>query len=178
MFEVHLYLDTLPLRYLLLFGGGGGQQGGGTTTTNTTNTMLPWSGQVPGYTQKAYKQLMPQLQSRANAGLTPQEQAHFTGQGMSDVAASTGSAKKGLAGNLARSGARGGAVDEAYSDLARSKVMANAGVTSNIQGLDVTQKGANIDRLMKGIALPGSPITTGTQGVTNYMPKSSGGGGS
>ena len=159
-------------------GGGSPSGGGGTTTTNTTNQMKSWAEYVPPETYGAYQKLMPTLQSKMDVGLTPQEKSYYTGQGMSDVARSTGAAQKSLAGNLARSGARGPAVNEAYSDLARSKVMANAGVTSGVQGLDVQQKGANTDRLLKAIALPSAPITTGTTGVTQYSPAKVAGGGS
>ena len=174
------YLEVLPLKHVWLFGGGGssGSGGGGTTTNTTTNQQLPWSGYVPPETYKAYQGIMPQLEAKSGVGLTPQEKSFYTGQGMSDVAKASGSADKALAGNLARSGARGGAVTEAYSDAARSKVLANQGVTSNVQGLDVQQKGANMDRLMKAIALPGSPITTGTSGVTQYSPTKQSSGGS
>ena len=175
------YLEVIPLKHVWLFGGGGssgGGGGGGTTSNTTTNQQLPWAGYVPGVTSTAYSNLMPILASKAGEGLTPQEKSAYTGQGMSDVAKASAASDKVLAGNLARSGARGGAVTEAYSDAARSKVGANQGVTSNIQGLDIQQKQANLSNLMKGIAIPGSPITAGTTGVTSYSPQSKSGGGS
>jgi hypothetical protein len=179
------YFAVLPLKYIWLKGGSGG--GGGGTTTNTTNSttkneMLPWKSYVPAETSTAYeKTLMPQLVARANQGLTPQEQALYTGQGMKQLAGTWGGAQKSLAGNLARSGARGGAVTEAYGDLARQKILGSAGMLGNIQSMDVAQKGANIDRLMKGISLPGSPVIIGSQtsgtNTANYAPQRQSGGG-
>ena len=162
---------------------GGSGSGGGTTTTNntTTNQTLPWAGYVPPETYAAYKNVLPQIEARATTGLTPEEKAYYTGQGLTDVNQATAGASKALTDNLARSGVKGGAAAEAYSDLARSSVTGKAGMVSQLQGMDITQKNANVDRLLKAIALPGSPITTGTTntGVTNYNPSgSSGGGGS
>jgi len=182
------YLEVLPLKYLWLGGGSGSSGGGGgTTSTNTTNVtkneMLPWASYVPGETSGAYSRTMPKLEGMANYGLSPQEKSYYIQQGMGQLAATQGGAQKSLAGNLARSGARGGAVTEAYGDLARSKVLGGAGVVSNVQGMDIAQKGANMDRLLKAIGLPNAPIVTGTTanvaGTTNYAPmRSSGGGGS
>ena len=123
---------------------------------------------------------MPQLTSKAGTGLSAPEKATYTAQGLKDVNAAQGGAQKSLAGNLARSGARGGATTEAYSDLARGGVTSKAGMLGNIQGLDVSQRGANYDRLMKAIGLPNAPVVTGTatQGATNYAPKGSDSGGS
>ena len=178
-----LYREVLPLRYLWLGGGSGSSGGGGGTTTtnnNTTNKQLSWAEYVPGVTSAAYNKLVPELESRANQGLTPQENAYYTGQGMTQLAQTQGGAQKSLAGNLARSGARGGVATEAYGDLARSKVLGGAGITTGIMGQDIAQKGANTDRLMKAIALPSAPITTGTSstGTTNYAPQKQSGGGS
>jgi hypothetical protein len=176
-----LYLEVLPQKYLWLGGGSGSSGGGGTTTTNntTTNKMLSWGEYVPNVTSSAYNKLVPQLEAKANIGLTPQERAYYTGQGMTQLANTQAGAQKALSGNLARSGARGGAVTEAYGDLARSAVMGGAGMASNLMGQDISQKGSNTDRLMKAIALPNAPVITGTTGTqtTNYAPgKSSGGG--
>ena len=180
------YLEVLPLKrnWICLGGGSGSSGGGGGTTTTNNNTeqnnkMMTWEQYVPGVTSSAYNKLIPQLESRAYQGLTPQEQAYYTGQGMNQAAVTQGAAQKSLQGNLSRSGARGPAVNEAYGDLGRQQVMGNASVMSNIQGMDVAQKGANTDRLMKGIALPNAPIVTGTtgatSGTTNYQPAKSSG---
>ena len=179
-----LYFEVLPLKHLWLGGSSGSSGSGasGTTTTNNTtkNEMLPWSGYVPPETYAAYQKLMPQLEAKSGIGLTPQEKSYYTGQGMAKVAQGQSGARKSLAGNLARSGARGPATTEAYGDLARSGVMANAGVVSNVQGMDISSKQQNMANLMKGISIPGSPINVGgtTTGTTNYAPQSSGGGGS
>lgn len=174
-------LEFIPIRHVWLSGSSGSSGGGGTTTTNNTtkNEMLPWASYVPGETSEAYRKLIPQLEAKANYGLTPQMKAYYTGQGMKEINATQEAAQKSLAGNLARSGARGGAVTETYGDLARSKVLANAGLVSNIEGMDINQQGVNTDRLMKAIALPNAPVITGSSstGTTNYAPgKSSGGG--
>lgn len=177
------YLEVLPLKYLWLGGSSGsGSGGGGTTTTNNTtkNEMLPWASYVPGSTSAAYERLLPQLEAKMSQGLSPQETSYYTGQGMKQLAEGQAGAQKALTGNLARSGARGGSVTEAYGDLARQGILGQAGMISNIQGMDINQKGANTDRLMKAIALPNAPVITGsnTVGTTNYGPaKSSGGGG-
>jgi hypothetical protein len=114
-------------------------------------------------------------------GLSPQETAYYTGQGMKQLAEGQAGAQKALTGNLARSGVRGGAVAETYGDLARSGILGQAGMISNIQGMDIQQKGVNTDRLMKAIALPNAPVVTGTQGTTtgttNYAPQKQSGGG-
>jgi hypothetical protein len=186
MRDHHLYLEVLPLKYLWLGGSsGGGGQGGGTTTTTTNNTtkneMLPWASYVPGETYAAYRKMIPQLEARANQGFTPEERAYYLQKGMADLAGTQKGAQESLAGGLARSGARGGAVTEAYGDLARSKVLGGAGIISGVQGMDISQKGANQDRLLKAIGLPNAPVITGSEGsgtnITNYAPKKSGGGG-
>ena len=179
----HNYFEVLPLKHLWLGGSSGGGGGGGATTTNNTtkNEMLPWDSYVPGVASRAYDRLVPRLEGMSQYGLSPQERAYYTQQGMGQLANTQKGAQESLAGNLARSGARGGATTEAYGDLARSKVLGGAGIISNIEGLDIQQKGVNLDRLMKAIALPNAPVITGstTSGVTNYAPvKSSGGGGS
>ena len=155
--------------------GGGG---GGTTSTTTNNQTLPWSGYVPPETYKAYQETIPKLEAKGDVGLTPEEKAYYTGQGLTDVNTTYQGAKTNLGENLARSGARGGAVTEAYGNLERSNVMGKSSMLSNLQGMDLSQKSANTDRLLKAIALPGSPVTTGTSGITSYNPSKSGGGGS
>ncbi|MFA4834857.1 MAG: hypothetical protein WC749_02130 [Dehalococcoidia bacterium] len=186
MHNHHLYLSVLPLKYLWLGGGSGSSGGGGMTTTTTNNTtkneMLPWASYVPGSTSGAYERVMPRLEGMSKYGLTPQERAYYIGQGMNQLAGTQKGAQESLAGNLARSGARGGAVTEAYSDLARSKVAGGANIISNIEGMDIQQKGVNMDRLLKAIGLPNAPVITGTQtsgsNIANYAPQKQSGGGS
>jgi hypothetical protein len=151
-------------------GGGGGQYG--YTGSDVNQKMLPWSGQVPPETYKAYQELLPKLKAKSDIGLTPEEKDYFTGQGLTDINAGFAGAGKTLGENLARSGARGGAVTEAFGNLGRSKVLGTAKMRSDLTGLDIAQKGTNFDRLMRAIALPNAPISVGQSGTGfNLMPK-------
>jgi hypothetical protein len=158
--------------------GGAPSGGGGTTTSNTTNQMLPWSGYVPPETYAQYAELLGELGAKSDVGLNPEEKFFYTQQGLQDVGKAYAGAKNNLSENLARSGARGGAVTEAFGNLERSNVQGKSQMISNLQGMDISQKQANTDRLLKAIALPGSPVTTGTSGVTAYSPSKSSSGGS
>jgi hypothetical protein len=171
MRDFPLYLEVLPLKHLWLFGGGGSSGGGGgTTTTDTTGKPLTWSQYVPAVTSAAYSGIMPKLASKYDVGMTPQERSFYTGQSMKDILAQTGSASKDLGDSLARSGTRGPAATEAYSDLARSKVMGGATAASGLAGADLTAKGQNTDRLLKAIGLPGAPVITGSTSTQTFSP--------
>ena len=141
-------------------------------SSSTQNQQMPWSQYVPPETYATYKAVLPKVAAKSDVGLTPEEKAYYTGQGITDVGASYSGAKKDLGEALARSGARGGAATEAYSDLARSKVLGTAGFQSSLTGIDIQKKGENTDRLLKTIALPGAPITTGS--TTTYSPQKGG----
>lgn len=164
-----------------IFGGGGGSSGGGgTTTTNTSNQSLPWSGYVPPETYAAYREMMPKLMGKYDTGLTPMEKSAYTGQVMSDTTKQFAGAGKSLNENLARSGvgAKSGAAIEANADLARSKAMAGSQGLAGITGMDLQQKNTNLNNIMKGISLPGSPVQVGSTSATNYAPNKGSGGGS
>ena len=153
---------------LLFFGG---SDGGGSSTT--TNTMMPWAQYVPPEAYAAYKKLLPDLQAKQDMGLTPDEKAYYTGQGLTNLNASYTGASKDLSDNLARSGIGGGARAEAFSNLGRSRVIGGATMGSDLIGKDIAQKGVNTANVMKAVGIPGQPAVTGSTTTGK-----SGGGGS
>ena len=136
--------------------------GGDSGSSTTQATMMPWSKYVPPETYAAYKSLLPQLSAKYDVGLTPQEQAYYRGQGLNTINSSYTGAAQDLTGNLARSGVKGGAAAEAFSNLGRSKVQSGAQLGANIMGEDIKMKQQNTANLMKGIAIPGSPVQSGS----------------
>ncbi len=151
------YLEVFPRRMIGIYldGGGGG-------TTNTQAQMMPWAKYVPPETYAAYRGVMPQVMAKYGQGLSPQERQQYSGQILSDTAKQFSGAETGLMENLARSGVKGGAATEAYSDLARGKAIAGAGGLSQMVGMDIQRKDINLDNIQKFIGLPSAPIQVGS----------------
>ena len=140
------------------------------TTTYTSGQFMPWEKYVPGATSGGYNSLMTYLQQRLGKGLTPEEKSYYTGEAMGDVSRSFAGQGASLKGNLARSGVNpsSGASVEAFSDLARGQAQGEAQALHGIEGMDIQQKDANLQNLMKGISIPGQPMQTGSTSTTSY----------
>lgn len=160
-------------------GGGSSGSGGGSTTSNTYNQTKSWAEYVPPETYAAYKKVMPKLGAKYDVGLTPEEKSYYSGQAIGDVDKQFAGASKSLNDQLARSGisGRSGAALEAFNDLNRSRAVAGASAYGGMTGLDLQKKNENLQNIMKGISLPGSPIQVGSTTQTQYSPARGGGGG-
>jgi hypothetical protein len=155
--------------------GGGGGGGSQTQSTNSQNQFMKWQDYVPGPTYQAYYNLMPELMGKIGKGLTDPEKQYYTGQAMTGAANQTLGAGKSMSDALARSGARGGAVSEAYGNLARGKVGAGVQGVNYVTGQDIAQKQQNIDNLLRAIAVPGGPTVSGSSGTSTTKTTQSGG---
>lgn len=165
---------------LLLDGGGG--SGGGTQTTQTQAQHMPWSQYVPPETYTLYKKGLDFAGKKMGEGLDPEALEQFRaarGQVLTDTGVTFGGAGKELGEQLARTGVKGGALAESYSDLARQKAIASATGLSGVEGQrreqDILEKRRNLEEARRWVGVPGSPIQTGSTSTTTSQPTGGGG---